>query len=76
MIQFLGLKLKVTERAKLLGVPGRYLKAGDIVVEVEPADDDGLVTVRNDLGEQGAVKSSCLGKIISVPAYGKSYLFY
>ena len=32
-------------------------------MEVDPVDEDGMVTVRNDLGEQGAVKISCLGNV-------------
>lgn len=55
---------KVIKRSKILGAPGQYVDAGEIVNEEESEDEDGLVQIRTMKGVTGCVKKVCLGKIV------------
>ena len=57
-----GKKWKITDKTGLLGAPGRVkVQPGDIVVEVEPPDEDGYVLVENAEGQVGSIAVNCAG---------------
>ena len=57
-----GKKWKITYQTGLLGAPGRVkVQPGDIVVEVEPPDEDGYVLVENAEGQVGSIAVNCAG---------------
>ena len=57
-----GKKWKIIYQTALLGPPGRVkVQPGDIVVEVEPPDEDGYVLVENAEGKVGSIAVNCAG---------------
>ena len=57
-----GKKWKIIYQTALLRAPGRVkVQPGDIVVEVEPPDEDGYVLVENAEGKVGSIAVNCAG---------------
>ena len=54
--------MRVTLEKKLIGARGVVLAVGDILEQVEPPDEDGLVSVKTASGETGVIKSKYLGQ--------------
>ena len=53
--------MRVTKEKKLIGAHGVVVAAGDIVEQLEPPDEDGLVSVKTSSGEKGLIKNKYLG---------------
>ena len=54
--------MRVTQEKKLIGARGVVVAVGDILEQVEPPDEDGLVSVKTASGETGMIKSKYLGQ--------------
>merc|ERR1712130_907562 len=52
--------LKVTQEKKLIGNRGVKVSEGELVEQLEPADEDGLISVRTASGETGLIKQCYL----------------
>ena len=53
--------LRVTQEKKLIGARGVVVAVGDIVEQLEPPDEDGLISVKTSSGETGLIKNKYLG---------------
>ena len=54
--------MRVTQEKKLIGTRGVVVAVGDILEQMEPPDEDGLVSVKTASGETGMIKSKYLGQ--------------
>ena len=54
--------MRVTQEKELIGARGVVVAVGDILEQVEPPDEDGLVSVKTASGETGVIKSKYLGQ--------------
>ena len=53
--------MRVTQEKKLIGARGVVVAVGDIVEQLEPPDEDGLISVKTSSGETGLIKNKYLG---------------
>ena len=53
--------MRVTQEKKLIGARGVLVAVGDILEQLEPPDENGLVSVRTSSGETGLIKNKYLG---------------
>ena len=53
--------MRVTQEKKLIGARGVVVAVGDIVEQLEPADEDGLISVKTSSGETGLINKKYLG---------------
>ena len=54
--------MRVTQEKKLIGTRGVVVAVGDILEQLEPPDEEGLVSVKTASGETGMIKSKYLGQ--------------
>ena len=59
--------LRVTQEKKLIGARGVVVAVGDILEQLEPPDENGLVSVRTSSGETGLIKNKYLGWYQTTP---------
>ena len=48
--------MRVTQEKKLIGTRGVVVAVGDILEQLEPPDENGLVSVKTASGETGMIK--------------------
>ena len=54
--------LRVTQEKKLIGARGVVVAVGDILEQLEPPDENGLVSVKTSNGETGLIRNKYLGR--------------
>ena len=61
VVEVLRTMMRVTREKKLLGNRSVTVFEGDLVEQMDPPDEDGLVNVRTASGETGHIKIKYLG---------------
>ena len=53
--------MRVTQEKKLIGARGVVVSVGDVVEQLEPPDENGLISVKTSSGETGLIRNKFLG---------------
>ena len=68
--------MRVIQEKKLIGNHSVTVSVGDLVEQVESADENGLITVRTASGETGLIKERYLGTFRPEPASSEMFVFH
>ena len=68
--------MRVTQEKKLIGARSVVVAVGDIVEQLEPPDENGLICVKTSSGERGLIRNKYLGRYSYTPGSLLLTLFY